>query len=591
MKRRPLFWKVYPYYFIIIIAALALTAFYGSREMRALYTHQLTSTLEERARIVARNTELLILSGNESDLENECKEIEELSGTRITIISKDGRVLGDSHRDPANMENHRTRPEIVTALQNDVGVSTRYSGTLQVSMVYVAVPVKDQNGNIVAVVRASVPVSDVEDALSSFYNNIAFGGLVILLLAGIVSVFLFRALTVPLRELRDGVMRFADGDFDAKLRIPSVEEVADLAMSMNTMASQLDSRIRTIAKQKNEREAILSSMSEGVLALDTHEKVVSLNRVAAELLNLEPDQVRGLAIYEIIRIPSLLEFAEKASTSSTMTETEITVSSPDVRCLKVKATMLKDNLGHRVGTVLVFNDITKIKRLEGIRKEFVANVSHELKTPITAITVSVETLLEQDAISSVDSRRFLEMIAKHSERLNDLIEDLLALAKLESESEREEVSVQVTHVLDMINSSVEICHEKSLRRNVKLKVQCQEGLYLSVNRGQIEQAMVNLLDNAIKYCSEGSSVTIKAYAEKDEIVLSVQDTGPGISAEHLPRLFERFYRVDQARSREAGGTGLGLAIVKHIALSHGGRVAVESELGVGSIFSLYLPAS
>ena len=590
MKRRPLFWKIYPYYFIIIIVALAMTAFYGSREMKAMYTEQITSTLEASANISARNTKSFLLSGDLSKLDQECKAVASISGNRITIVSVDGTVLGDSHEDPGRMENHSARPEIVRALGKEVGISTRYSSTLQATMLYVAVPVIEEN-EVIAVVRVSVPVSAVKDTLASFYRHIVIGGLLIVVLAGLVSVVLFRRLTIPLRELRDGAIKFANGEFDTRLMVPDVEEIADLSVSMNSMASQLDSRLRTIAKQRNEREAILLSMSEGVLALDNNEKIVSLNRIASDFLELDPEQARGRAIYESIRIPKLIEFAERASHSSEMTETEITLSGTVEKYLQVRAAMLKDNLGQRLGTVLVFNDITRLRKLEGIRREFVANVSHELKTPITAITGSVETLLEGDAISPEDSKRFLEMIARHSERLNSLVDDLLSLARLESETEKNEIVLARVGLAEVLNASLMVCQEKSRRYQVLVNCVCDPNLEVNINRGLIEQAITNLVDNAIKYSDAGSTIAVEAIKEGNEILISVKDSGIGIAQEHLPRLFERFYRVDQDRSREAGGTGLGLAIVKHIAVAHGGHITVESERGVGSIFRIHLPVS
>ena len=589
MRRRRLFWKIYPYYFVIIVVALTLTAFYGSREMRTMYTAQISSTLEARAMMTARNMRSFLLAGDVLELDQECKEVANLSGSRITIVNAEGIVLGDSYEDPGRMENHGTRPEIVQAYGKEVGISTRYSSTLQASMMYVAVPVMEDN-EVIAVVRASVPVSAVKDTLASFYRNIVIGGLLIVVLAGLVSVALFRKLTVPLRELRDGAIKFANGDFSTKLMVPDVDEIADLSISMNSMASQLDSRIRTIGEQRNEREAILLSMSEGVLALDNNEKIVSLNRVAADILRLNPEQARGRAIYEMVRISSLLNFTEQASHSSEMTETEIALSGATEKYIQVRAAMLKDKLGQRVGTVLVFNDITRLRKLEGIRREFVANVSHELKTPITAITGSVETLLDSDAISPEDNRRFLEMIARHSERLNNLVDDLLSLAGLESESEKNEVVLTRTGLAEVLKASLMACQEKSKRHQVHLNSSCDPDLELNMNRGQIEQAVTNLVDNAIKYSDAGSTIDVEAITTGNEILISVKDRGVGIAKEHLPRLFERFYRVDQARSREAGGTGLGLAIVKHIAVAHGGHVTVESERGAGSIFRIHLPS-
>jgi two-component system phosphate regulon sensor histidine kinase PhoR len=504
------------------------------------------------------------------------------------MVNAEGMVLGDSDEDPRSMENHGARPEVKHALQGEVGLSTRYSNTLQTIMMYVAVPVKE-NDEIVAVVRAAVPVSAVEDTLASFYRDIVIGGVVMVVLAAVVSIAVFRRLTGPLRELRNGASRFADGDLGSKLPVPDTEEIADLSESMNSMAAQLDARIRTIAQQRNEREAILSSMSEGVLALDADEKVVSLNRVAGDLLGLDLQQSRGRALYEVVRIPSLLEFVEKALHSSDTTEMEISLLGTAERYLQTHAATLKDSSGEHVGVVLVFNDITRLKRLESIRRDFVANVSHELKTPITAITGSVETLLGGALASPHDNQRFLEIIARHSDRLNTLVDDLLSLARLESQAEREEITLTHGRLAEVLQASILACRERSAQRQVEVTCSCDPDLEADVNQVQLEQAVSNLIDNAIKYSEAGQRVEVVAAEQEGEIRVSVRDHGCGISQEHLPRLFERFYRVDKGRSRGLGGTGLGLAIVKHIALAHSGRVSVESTPGEGSVFTIHLP--
>ncbi|RKX26580.1 MAG: PAS domain-containing sensor histidine kinase [Candidatus Zixiibacteriota bacterium] len=588
MKRRPLFWKVYPYYFFVIFISLLLAALYGAREMRTLYIGQLTSTLEARARVAERLLKPLLSANETAQLDRECKEISRVSSTRITVVDARGVVLGDSHEDPLSMENHGTRPEIVLAYGDEVGVKTRYSNTRQANMMYVAIPVKQDN-EVIAVVRVAVSVSAVENVLTSFYRNIAIGGVLIMVLAALISMAVLKRLTNPLRELRNGAGRFAAGNLDSRLPVPTTEEIADLSESMNKMAEQLDVRIKTIAQQRNEREAILSSMSEGIVALDADQKIVLLNRVVAGFLNLDITESRGETFYEVIRIPLVLEFVERAMHSTDITEMEIKMSGVSDKYFQARAAALKDSFGEKVGVVVVFNDITRLKKLESIRRDFVANVSHELRTPITAITGSVETLLDGAMDNSDDNRRFMEMIARHSDRLNSLIEDLLSLAQIESETEQIGAGLTRISVSDVIASSLLACQEKSRMNEVNISSSCDPNLEANINRGQLEQAITNLIDNAIKYSNRGSTVDVEVTSSGDEIVISVQDRGVGIAAEHLPRLFERFYRVDEARSRDAGGTGLGLAIVKHVAVAHKGRVSVDSILGKGSSFRIHLP--
>jgi len=589
MKRPLLFWRLYPYYFAIILISLLLTALYSAHEMRTMYTDEITHALEARARLAGMFLKPMLPDNDAVSLNLKCRELAKLSDTRITLIDSNGIVLGDSDEDPRSMENHASRPEIRQAFAEGAGASTRYSNTLQTTMLYVAVPLVDE-GKVVAIVRTAVPVSAIDSTLVSFYRNIIIGGLLVLLLAALVSIVVVRRLTGPLGRLRDGAEGFAEGDLSTRLPVPNTEEIAVVAESMNLMAAQLDARLHTIAQQRNEREAILSSMSEGVLALDAGERIVSINHAAADLLGLDSEEVIGSAIYEVARIPSLQEFVEKALRSPDTIETEISLPGATERSLQAHGTVLHDSSGKRAGVVLVFTDITRLKKLENIRRDFVANVSHELKTPITAITGSTETLLGGALSNPDDSRRFLEMIARHSDRLNNLVDDLLSLARIESETEQNQINLTQSRVIDVLQASIRACQEKSSQHNVNLTCSCEPDLEANINQGQLEQAISNLIHNAIKHSDDGSSVSIEAITSETEIVISVRDSGTGIAAEHHPRLFERFYRVDQARSRQEGGTGLGLAIVKHIALAHGGRVSVDSSLGKGSTFSIFLPA-
>ncbi|MFQ5498541.1 MAG: ATP-binding protein [Candidatus Zixiibacteriota bacterium] len=590
MKRRKLLWKVYPYYFAVIVASLILTAFYAAREMRHLYLREVTTTLEVRAHLISKQIKPLLQSEDLAALQKSCGQLGVLSGTRITVIGTDGVVLGDSDKDPRSMENHGSRPEIRQALAGNVGVRTRFSNTLQRTMMYVSIPVKSE-GQILGVLRTSLPVSEVEQTFGPLYQSIATGGLIVLAFAIVISLFMFRRITNPLRQLQVGTGRFAQGDLRSKLPVPDTEEIAELAESMNRMAEQLDERIQTVVRQRNERDAILSSMSEGVLALDAGERIVSLNRAAADYLGLSVSESVGRSIHEAARITALHDFVARTVSSNEMVEAEIILSADNERCLQAHGTALTDDSGNRLGVVMVFNDITRLKRLEAIRRDFVANVSHELKTPVTAIMGSVETLLSSSHyVSDDDGQRFLLMISKHSDRLKTLIEDLLSLARLENEFDGGTISRCRGNVSSVLESSIEACQEIAVRNQVKVECTCDPELEEEFNYTQLVQAVTNLIDNAIRYSDMKATVSVTGELSGNELVVSVCDNGCGIDARHLPRLFERFYRVDVGRSREAGGTGLGLAIVKHVAIGHGGRVTVNSTPGKGSTFRIHLPS-
>jgi len=585
---RRLFWKTYPYYFFIIVISLVLTSIIASREMRRMYIDELKDTLEAHARLINMNIRQDLVEHDYTDIDVQCKTFGQITETRVTVIDSDGTVLGDSNENPHVMENHGSRPEIARAFDGEVGVETRYSSTLQTTMMYVAVPVKE-SGNTIAVVRTALSIAAINSNLKSFYRNVTIGGIIIILLAAIIGSFVFKRFTRPIHELKNGAEKFAQGQLKSKLPITDTEEIATLANTMNKMAQQLDNRIDKIIEQRNEKEAILSSMSEGVITLDNEERIVGFNRAAANFFNLDFETAVGKPIHELARFSDLHDFVSQTFKSADRVEMEITLPGQNERYLQTHGSPLNDASGTRIGVLFVFYDITRIKKLENIRKDFVANVSHELKTPITAITGSAETLLSGASENPDDNNRFLKMIAQNSDRLNNLVEDLLSLARLESETDTPRIHMVGSNIANILKSAVQACQSKSIAKGISVIINCDENLEVNVNSSQLEQAVINLIDNAIKYSKPGKTVDIKVSKIENEILIAVNDQGCGIEKQHLPRLFERFYRIDKARSREAGGTGLGLAIVKHVALVHKGRVNVKSIPGTGSTFEIYLP--
>jgi two-component system phosphate regulon sensor histidine kinase PhoR len=588
MKRRKLVWNVFPYYLAIIILALVLAALYASSEIRRLYFDEITDALEIRARLILRRVADPLAAGDGATIDSLCKELGQLSQTRITVVDREGRILGDSDQDPAVMENHAQRPEIMQALAGTVGTEIRFSNTLQTTMIYVAVPA-DTDGAIIGAVRTANPFTAAESALAALYRKLLLNGLIITVVATLLSLFLFRRITRPLAQLQQGATAFADGRLASRLAVTNIEEIAVLAESLNLMAGNLASRIHLIEQQRNELEAILASMSEGVIALDANENVVTLNQTAATLLEIDPTGAQGHPIHEVARFATLHDFIGRALAGDRPVEQEIVLTGEPNRYLHAHGSGLLDAEGRRVGVVVVINDITRLKRLENVRRDFVANVSHELKTPITAIAGAAETLLDGGGEKPDDNRKFLEMIIRHTARLNSLVEDLMSLARLENETEGGKTRLSSGDVAAVVESSVLTCRQIAQTREVIIEVAADKNLMAQINPVQLEHALINLIDNATKYSAPGSTIYMAATASDNEIIVSVQDHGCGIKSVHLPRLFERFYRVDAARSRHQGGTGLGLAIVKHVVQAHNGRVEVKSTLGSGSTFSIYLP--
>ena len=587
-KKKRLLWQLYPSYLLITVISVMGVTWYASSSLRQFFLGQTASDLEARARLVEKQIEECLDPPDEKCVDLLCKKIGRRASTRITIILPSGKVIGDSREDPAKMDNHVDRPEFMQALTGPSGNSMRYSRTLEKNMMYVGIPVR-ANEQTLAVVRTSIPVTAIDVALKEIQIRIAGAGLVIALFAAALSLIVSRRITRPIEELRKGAESFARGDFQCTLPVSESEEIGGLAEAMNEMARQLHERINTIIGQRNEIEGVLCSMIEGVIAVDMDERVLSMNNAAARMFGCNASEAQGRSIQEIVRNTVLREFVTDTLSSEKPVERDVVLSSNGDLFLSGHGTLLQDAQGKQIGALIVLNDVTRLRRLEKIRRDFVANVSHEIKTPITAIKGFVETLREGAVKNPDDAERFLGIIEKHVERLEAIIEDLLSLSRIERGTEREENELVENSVKDVLDTAIQVCEVGAVARKIDIELSCPENLFAKMEPRLLEQAVVNLLDNAVKYSNEESSIRVEASQGEGEIILSVRDEGCGIEKKHLSRLFERFYRVDKARSRQLGGTGLGLAIVKHIAQAHGGHVNVESTPGKGSTFSIYLP--
>ena len=517
-----------------------------------------------------------------------CVQMGLASQTRITLILPDGTVLGESEEKPDLMEPHAARPEIAQALQGQSATCLRYSSTLRQWMFYAAVPIR--NGEqIGAVLRLSRPKESVDQRLrrQEFWIGVVAG------LAGLLGVavgfWAERPLGHAWKDLLEKVRRLAEGDYTTRMNEQGPEDLRQLARHVNQLAQVLQGRHRTLQAQESELQAILASMSEGVLAVDCQRRVLCLNRSAAELLGLEGRAQVGRSLEEIVRHPELHRLVAEVLAGGEPVVGQIQLTGPPVRQVELQATVLQAADREQWGALVVLRDVTRLRQLENLRRDFVANVSHELKTPLTSIQGFVEALLDGALEDREQAERFLKIIAAQTQRLQNLVDDLLSLSRIEQEGETQQIRLEAGPIREVLASAVELCRPKAEEKQIPIHLDCPEDLQAPRNTPLLEQAVVNLLDNAIKYSSEGQPVHLEAFQEGQEVVIRVRDHGCGIPPEHLDRLFERFYRVDKARSRKLGGTGLGLAIVKHIALAHGGRVAVQSQVGQGSTFSIYLP--
>ncbi len=588
MRRRKLLWHLFPSYLLITVIAVTAVSWYSYVALRNLCLEETAVALTARARLLEERTRPLIYGSDTERLEALTEELGRAVSTRITVVAPDGRVLADSDEDPSVMDNHGDRPEIVEAMTGRVGRSTRHSFTLEKNMMYVAVPVLSDNG-IGGVVRVALPLTAVQAQLRALRGRIAVAAVLLLAVAAVVSLVVSRRIALPLQQMERAARRFATSDLEHTIPVPRSAEFASLAESLNTMAAELDERMHTVVQQKTEQEAVFAGMTEGVVAVDREERIITLNRAAARMFGIEADAARGRAMQEVIRSTRFHEIAGAALDGEGPIEKQMAVGAPDERILEAHAAPLRNDDQGISGAVIVLNDVTKLRKLENVRKDFVANVSHELRTPITSIKGFVETLRDGLDGDADQSRRFLEIIGKHVDRLNAIVEDLLYLSRIEKDTEQTSIVLEHHPVADLLKQSIDSCGPAAAQKNVEIRLSADESLKARVNRQLIEHALANLLDNAIKYSDTGGVVDVEAAGDDGEVVISVRDRGTGIAEEHQSRIFERFYQVDKSRSREMGGTGLGLSIAKHIVHAHGGTITVQSVLNQGSTFSIRLP--
>ncbi len=598
-SRRPrLFWRLFATYLAVIVLCAAAIGAFAVSSARSFYMTHTEAELQARAQLVREQVVPGLDTLSAGELESLILRLGAASGTRLTLISAGsgaepaGTVLAESDTEPSEMGDHSDRPEFRDALVSDVGVSTRYSTTLKEEMMYVAVPVT-QDGEVTAVVRVAIPLTLVNQALADLYWRIALATVVVAVLAALIGLYVSRRLSGQIRAIKVGAERLAGGDFAHKLSVPRTLEFAAVAESLNSMAEELDEKIGTLTRERNEREAVLASMVEGVLAVDADERIIALNEAAAALAGVTPQAAEGHLVQEVLRNPDLQHVVAQTLSGHQPVEADIVMRvGAEERSLQANGTLLRAGDGQAsAGAVVVLNDVTRLQRLEAVRRDFVANVSHELKTPVTSIKGFAETLQDGALDDPETARRFVGIIVGQADRLNSIIADLLSLSTLEQKEGESRLTLESADICEVIRVAVEVCEPKAQAKDISIQVACTACTLSTVNVPLLEQAVVNLVDNAVKYSPEGSSVQVGLIETGDEVVVFVIDHGPGVPREHLPRLFERFYRVDKARSRDLGGTGLGLAIVKHIAQAHGGSVSVDSAVGAGSTFRIHIPRS
>jgi two-component system phosphate regulon sensor histidine kinase PhoR len=510
--------------------------------------------------------------------------------SRVTVMTPDGVVVGDSEvapEDLGRLENHAARPEMRAALEGRVGRDLRTSVSINAPLLYVALPVRDGE-RVIGVVRLALPLSAVTSSYGRVHRVLLAGGLVALVVAFGIGIFVAGRVTRPVVEMQAIAQQMSEGQFAVRAPVASVDEIGSLGRALNLMVVRLREQIETLQSERAKATAILDGMVEGVLAVDGHETMLLMNERARAMFGVGPGRGEGKPFLEVIRNADLHEIFRAGRTLGDVARRELRLIYPVERTLRVTAVPLP--LGSEpAGLVMVVDDVSELRRLEQVRTEFVANVSHELRTPLTAIQGYLETLLGGALDEPEHARRFLEVAFRHTERLGRLLNDLTDLSNIELGK----VSLRLTPTVlgPVLDSVLEIVAAKARDGGVTVSADVPEGLSVHADHDRLAQILINLVDNAVKYTPSGGAVTVRARAlDAERVEVAVSDTGVGIPLADLPRITERFYRVDKARSRELGGTGLGLAIVKHLVLAHGGELTIDSVEGQGTTVRVTLPA-
>jgi len=518
-------------------------------------------------------------------LAQRARTLSEAFGARVTLIRSDGVVVADSALPPARvleMENHATRPEIARAARGERGHSVRTSASVGRPLRYVALTVEAGDGTV----RLAEPVKEAPE-LAALRARAAWALFLGLIGAALVAAGITRLYARSIERMRRVASSVAHGDLTARVRRHMGDEFDPIAGAIDQMAEQLRLRLDEATHEKERLRAVLNGMVEGVLVVDTGGKIVLLNQRAREFFGIR-GPVESRSLLEAMRHAELDALLSRAAETDEAVSGEIRLGGGGERVLRVQAVRFPAGPGARMGTVAVFHDVTELERLEQVRRDFVANASHELRTPLTAISGFTETLLSSESLGPADRRSYLEVIDRHAQRLTHLVSDLLELSKIESR--KVTLKLDAIDVVAIAERLLQDYHERFQEKDLMASVAHPGSAFVRADPRALEQILVNLVDNAIKYTEPGGTIAIRVEAEGHQVAIHVEDTGIGIPAQDRERIFERFYRVDKARSRELGGTGLGLAIVKHLVQGQGGEVAlVESRLGEGSVFRFTLP--
>jgi two-component system phosphate regulon sensor histidine kinase PhoR len=573
---------------LVLVALTAMLAIVSGWQEDQL-VEQMQKRLREAALLMRDSVRADLPAGPSEALQAKVRRLGQQTQTRFTLVDAEGLVLADSEHETlaevSTLENHLNRPEFLQAFREGQGEAQRNSATLGVPYLFFALPV-EQQGKLVGYVRAAHPMASVYEQVAAIRRFIAMMGLAVGATGLVITSWLTWRIVHPVQDLTQAAEQIAAGEYPQRVDVATRDELGMLARSFEKMSRELDSRERQLRESMQRQTTVLAGMIEGVIAVDRRQHVLFANVAAGRKLRFSPEDVVGLPLLEVVRSHELRTIVEQALQTRQHCQGEIQRKSDVQLTLEVHATPLPGQ--PCPGVVLVLHDVTDLKRLEGMRQQFIANVSHELKTPLSSIKAYTETLLSGALEDTEHARTFLSRIDDQADRLQDLIIDMLSLARIESGQMPLELAN--VSVVEVVENCVRDYEGRAAAGQLTLVNQIDSGpLQVRADEEALLQILSNLVDNAIKYTPAGGTVTIRGRSEESQAVIEVADTGPGIAPEHHERLFERFYRVDRARSRELGGTGLGLSIVKHLCQAMGGSVAVESALKKGSVFRVRIP--
>jgi two-component system, OmpR family, phosphate regulon sensor histidine kinase PhoR len=578
---RSIYWKITLPVALLIIVCLGGLGFYTVNSIRSVQIDHLRSTLQYEARLVADEALPGLEQPGNSNLDTLAKSAGKEINSRVTIIARDGTVLGDTWEDPATLENHSNRPEIQAALSYGIGEATRFSTSTKQDMMYVAIPVIG-HGDILGIARVALPLTAVNDAVNQAIWTIAWAIVIVALLVVLATALITRRITSPIRTATRAAEKIASGQFDQQIEIRSNDELGRLGYSFNKMSANIKDMLNTISGERSKLSIVLASITDGVIMTDSNGNILLANPAAEALFSFQESQARGRPLIEVIFNYQLEQLLQKSLSSAHKQVLFVdTINGKFLRAIAVP--LMNEKV---FGALLLFQDLTEIRSIQIMRREFVGNVSHELRTPLAAIKAIAETLQDGAIDDKPVARDFLNKVNDEVDRMTQMVNELIELSRIETGKAK--LNLEATDINTLVGEAISRLKPQAERKQIYFSSVLAEKMPLvQVDRERIQQVIVNIVHNAIKFTPQEGKITVDTQFSPVDVTVRVQDTGIGISKEDLPHIFERFFKADKSRSQS--GSGLGLAIAKHIVQAHSGKIWVESLEGQGSVFGFRIP--